>query len=102
MRPFLCAFLLGLGLLALHAPRAEAHGPGYVVLVHEGKAVRRFRPDLPRWLSHDYAFHSWLVHSPHYHLRHPDWQRLYRLYRKDAAWHRRGQRHHRRGYGHRR
>jgi hypothetical protein len=93
MKQLLCAFLLGIGLLTLYAPRAEAHGPGYAVVVHEGKVVRKFRRDLPRWLHHHHDFRRWYSHGPHYRRHHPDWHYLYRLYLRDASWHRHHHRH---------
>lgn len=105
MKQLLCACLLGIGLLAFYAPRAEAHGPGFTVVVHEGRVVRRFRPDLPRWLRAHRGFYRWYVRGRHHHVRHPDWRRLYRLYLRDAAYSRHiGRhvgRHHRHGHRHR-
>lgn len=105
MQQLVCVFLLGLGLLSLYAPRAEAHEPGHAMVVYEGKAVRRFRPDLPRWLASHHGFHRGYVRSPHYRrhydVRHPDWRRLYRLYLQDAAYHWHLDRHHRHHRHHR-
>lgn len=95
MKQLTCALLLGVGLLSWYAPRAEAHGPGYTVIVHQGKVVRKFRPDLPRWVHRHQDFRRWYAQAPHYQ-RHPDWHHLYRLYQRDAKWHR-----HSKGQGHR-
>ncbi|HEX7061149.1 MAG TPA: hypothetical protein VF200_04215 [Woeseiaceae bacterium] len=97
MQQLIAALLLGLGLLTLYAPRAGAHEPGYVVVVHQGKVVRKFDPGLPRWLAREYDFQRWYVRGPYYRRPHPDWRHLYRLYRRDAAWHRHGHAH---GRGH--
>lgn len=88
MKQLFSALILGLGLLTLYVPRAEAHGPGYAVVVHQGKVVRKFRPDLPRWLHRHHDFRRWYAHGPHHRARHHDWHRLYRLYLADTAWHR--------------
>lgn len=93
MKQLFPALLLGLGLLAFYAPRAEAHGPGFAVVVYEGKVVRKFRPDVPRWLHHHDDFRRWYARGPYHRVRHPDWHHLYRLYQRDAAWHRHHRRH---------
>lgn len=95
MKQLISALLLGLTLLTLYTPRAAAHEPGYAIVIHQGKVVRKFRPELPHWLAREYDFQRWYVRGPYYRLHRPDWHHLYRLYRRDAAWHR-----HLRGHGH--
>ena len=99
MKQVIAALLTGFGLFLAFQPQAEAHGLGKVVVVHDGRVVRKFRPAYPHWLRAERDFHRWYRHSRYHRLRHPDWHRLYGLYRQEVRYHRHIRHNHRHRHG---
>lgn len=83
----LCAGPLALAEMPVAAAHEIARTPYIAYRAHH--TVRAYA-EWPYWLQRDRDFQRWYVHSRYRYLRPFAWQRLYRLYRQDVAYHRHG------------
>ena len=91
MKRWTCTLLLGGTLAFALVPAASAHD---VVRkahrAHNSYYTIHTAPAYPRWLRRDRDFQRWYVRSRYRYLRPMAWDRVYRIYRRDLAYHRHG------------